>query len=78
MTISSPFIFVRQALNLDGPALAPPIGQVPNFINPPDSNHTAIPVITVCTVLTAFSYFARFYAKSLTKKITVSDCEFIV
>lgn len=78
MTIFSPLVFARQVLNLDGPALAPPAGQVPDFINPPNSNHTAIPVITVCTLLTALSYFARFYAKFLAKKITVSDCEFIL
>ncbi|KAK6066345.1 integral membrane protein [Seiridium cupressi] len=63
----------RQAIDLNGPALAPPTGMVSQLDNPPNENHIAVPVISVCVAITAVFYFIRFYAKYLTKQINLSD-----
>ncbi|KAK3987148.1 hypothetical protein QBC44DRAFT_332011 [Cladorrhinum sp. PSN332] len=60
-------------LSLDGPTIPPPAGSVSILDNPPNGNHIAIPVITICVILTAVFYMVRFYAKYLTEKIAVAD-----
>lgn len=70
-------LFARQEMpDLNGPALAPPDGIEPNLINPWNGNHIAVPVISICVVLTAILYLIRFYAKYLGKKLNVADCEY--
>ncbi|KAI0832167.1 hypothetical protein F5Y06DRAFT_281197 [Hypoxylon sp. FL0890] len=63
----------RQALDLDGPSIPPPDGQIPQLDNPPNGNHIAVPFITVSVIVSALLFLMRFYAKFLTKKLNVSD-----
>ncbi|KAI0595290.1 hypothetical protein F4775DRAFT_569723 [Biscogniauxia sp. FL1348] len=73
MSYSSSSAFPRQAINLDGPTIPAPAGSVSNLDDPPNGNHVAIPVITVCVVLFVIFYAIRFYAKYLTKKLILAD-----
>ncbi|KAK3326508.1 hypothetical protein B0H66DRAFT_551114 [Apodospora peruviana] len=59
--------------NLDGPTIPPPEGLVPTLDNPPNGNHAAIAIITICVILTAVCYPVRFYAKYLNEHIGVAD-----
>ncbi|RYP52088.1 hypothetical protein DL768_002638 [Monosporascus sp. mg162] len=70
--VSSP-AFPGAEISLDGPSIPAPAGSVSILDNPPNGNHIAIPVITVCVVLTAIFYVIRFYAKYLAKKINAAD-----
>lgn len=67
----------RQAIDLDGPTIPPPSGSVSDFDSPPNGNHIAIPLITLCAVISAISYSIRIYAKYVMKKLNTSDCESI-
>ncbi|EEA23757.1 hypothetical protein TMatcc_006830 [Talaromyces marneffei ATCC 18224] len=66
-------IFPRQTIDLNGPTIPPPGGSVSNLDNPPNGNHIAIPIITLCAVISAISYLIRFYAKYVMKKVNASD-----
>lgn len=68
-------VFPRQAIDLNGPTIPPPSGSVSNFDNPPNGNHIAIPIITLCAIISAISYSIRFYAKYVMKKVNASDCK---
>ncbi|KAJ3554721.1 hypothetical protein NPX13_g10540 [Xylaria arbuscula] len=48
---------------LNGPALPPPPGVVPNFDNPPNRNQVAIAVNVACSMVTIVVVFLRAYAK---------------
>lgn len=67
-------VFPRQAINLEGPTIPAPTGSVSILDNPPNGNHIAIPIITVCVVVSAIFYLVRFYAKYLVEEFHVSDC----
>lgn len=67
-------LFPRQGIDLDGPTIPPPSGSVSKFDHPPNGNHIAIPIITLCAVISAISYSIRFYAKCVMKKAAASDC----
>ncbi|KAH8689032.1 hypothetical protein BGW36DRAFT_309012 [Talaromyces proteolyticus] len=58
---------------LNGPATPAPNGTESNLDNPPNGNYIAIPIISVCVVVTVLSYALRFYAKYLLKSINVAD-----
>ncbi|KAL8741286.1 MAG: hypothetical protein Q9190_006097 [Brigantiaea leucoxantha] len=45
------------------PALAPPPGVIPNFIDPPNSDPKLIAVLLTCTILTTILVFVRLYTK---------------
>jgi hypothetical protein len=64
--------------DLNGPTIPPPPGSVSHLDNPPNFNYVAIPIITLCAVLSAISFLIRFYAKYLGKKINVADCELLL
>lgn len=68
-------LFPRQGIDLNGPTIPIPSGSVSNFDNPPNGNHIAIPIITLCAVISAISYSIRFYSKYIMKKVNTSDCE---
>lgn len=78
MLHTSSFAFRRADINLDGPTIPAPPGYVSILDNPPNGNHIAIPIITLCVVLSAFSFLLRFYAKFLAKKFNVADCELLL
>ncbi|KAG4032253.1 hypothetical protein MFRU_007g01640 [Monilinia fructicola] len=69
----SSLVFPRQAINLEGPTIPAPTGSVSILDNPPNGNHIAIPIITVCVVVSAIFYLVRFYAKYLVEEFHVSD-----
>ncbi|KAI1210086.1 uncharacterized protein F4807DRAFT_423773 [Annulohypoxylon truncatum] len=46
-----------------GPALEPPPGTEPNFIDPPNNNKLAVAVISVCSTLSILFYLARIYTR---------------
>lgn len=51
------------AAMMEGPALAPPPGQVSNFVDPPNQNRLAIGAMTACTAVVAICFAIRVYAK---------------
>lgn len=74
----SSLLFPRQAIDIEGPTIPAPAGFVSILDNPPNSNHIAIPIITVCVVVSAICYLARFFAKYLVKEFHVSDCKWLM
>ena len=55
--------FARQALNMDGPSLMPPVGVEPNFNNPPNKNEMAAWVDFVSLALVAVFVTLRFCSR---------------
>ncbi|KAI2473712.1 hypothetical protein F4781DRAFT_438336 [Annulohypoxylon bovei var. microspora] len=53
---------------LDGPALEPPSGVQPNFINPPNHDGVMIGVVTMCLILATIVVFIRTYSKLFVEK----------
>lgn len=61
---------------LDGPALAPPSGVMPNFNSPPHNDRLAHGVLAICTVLSSFAIILRCYSSIFcVKKIALQDCK---
>ncbi|OTA94161.1 hypothetical protein M434DRAFT_394923 [Hypoxylon sp. CO27-5] len=59
---------------LNGPALQPPDGVIPNFDNPPNKNYIAQAVVPLCLVFTSIAVFLRVYARIFcVKKIEIPD-----
>ncbi|KAL7621866.1 hypothetical protein AAE478_007366 [Parahypoxylon ruwenzoriense] len=59
---------------LNGPALAPPDGVIPNFDNPPNRNYIAQAVLPLCLVATTLAFLLRAYARLFClKKIELPD-----
>ena len=48
---------------LEGPAMAPPEGEVSNFVDPPNQNGLAIGVIAACTSVVVICLTIRLYAQ---------------
>ncbi|KAI1088163.1 hypothetical protein F5B19DRAFT_26596 [Rostrohypoxylon terebratum] len=64
---------------LDGPALAPPSGVKPNFIDPPNRNYEAIAVVVVCLFLSTIAAVGRAYSRTfVTKKVELQDCTYLL
>ena len=62
---------------LDGPALEPPNGVIPNLINPPNNNAGALAGITICLVVVTIVAMLRVYARVLVlHRVLLEDCEF--
>lgn len=61
---------------LNGPALPPPPGVVPNFESPHNSDHIAIAVNVVSLMITILVVYLRAYAKIFcVKKLRLEDCK---
>ncbi|KAI5861303.1 hypothetical protein GGS23DRAFT_606225 [Durotheca rogersii] len=59
---------------LNGPALTPPPGVIPNFDNPPNLNHISSVAIPVCLVATSLAFLLRTYTRVvILKKIQLPD-----
>ena len=57
------------------PALAPPPGVTPNFINPPSRAPETYPIGYTLFALTSVGVVARIYTKAVVmKKINLEDC----
>jgi hypothetical protein len=62
--------------NLDMPALAPPPGVVPNFVDPPTNRTAIFGVFVTCLVIMTLAVAIRMYTKIfMLKKLAVEDCE---
>lgn len=60
---------------LDGPALTPPAGVVPNFDDPPNSNTTARAIMAVCLTIGSIFFLLRTYSTwFVVKKPRMSEC----
>lgn len=65
----------RQAA-LAGPALTPPPGVIPNFINPPNRNPLGYGLIYSSAVVCVTVVCIRLYASLLSrKKMNIEDCK---
>ena len=63
----------------DWPALPPPTGVQPNFVNPPDRGPSTVPVIGVFMGLALIFYSARVYTKIvLVRRASWDDCEYFI
>ena len=61
---------------LNGPALAPPAGVIPNFQNPDNLNNFVIPTITLCLTFTTVAVGIRMYTKAfIIRNTALDDCE---
>ncbi|KAI0451921.1 hypothetical protein F5B21DRAFT_485070 [Xylaria acuta] len=59
---------------LNGPALAPPDGVLPNLTNPPNQNALGIAVTAVCLFLGTFAVLLRAYSRVLvSRKLHIED-----
>ncbi|KAM7223127.1 hypothetical protein V8F06_001683 [Rhypophila decipiens] len=58
------------------PALDPPEGVVPNFIDPPKDNTGAYAVLAICLVLSTAAILSRVYSRVfVVRQIFLADCE---
>lgn len=61
---------------LQGPALGPPPGVVPNLIDPPNSNDWYVAVLVTCVTISTIALCARMYTKHvILKSRGWEDCE---
>ncbi|KAI1256205.1 hypothetical protein MGN70_002367 [Eutypa lata] len=64
----------QQEAFLNGPALRPPPGVIPNFENPPNRLATAYAGVTICLFATTVAVFVRFYFKVFAiKRVNIED-----
>ena len=65
----------RQAA-LEGPALTPPPGVLPNFVDPPNRNELGYGLLFSCAAICAVVVGIRLYAKLFRrKKVDMEDCK---
>lgn len=65
------------AAKLDGPAMIPPPGVLPNFDNPPNLDHIFILTVTLCMTFPAIAVLLRLYTKIyILRKTAFEDCRF--
>lgn len=65
---------VQQAI-LDGPAMVPPNGTIPDFDDPPNSNSLGIGIGVMCLFLGTTTFFLRVYSRIfIVKKLQIEDC----
>ena len=64
-------------MKLDGPALAPPPGVRPNFVNPENLHAVIIAIVTLCVSISTFFFWMRMYTKLfIFRKTGWEDCNF--
>ncbi|KAI0828072.1 hypothetical protein F5Y06DRAFT_302371 [Hypoxylon sp. FL0890] len=63
----------QQARILDGPAMQPPAGVVPNFDNPPNSSVAAQAVLGLCLALITISLCGRLCIRFFFKQLFIGD-----
>ena len=61
---------------LDGPALAPPPGVTPNFVNPPSFFTFSVVVVTLCLLFSTLAICMRMYTKLyIIRRVVLEDCK---
>ena len=61
---------------LDGPALPPPPGVIPQLDHPPNLRTTGIAAQVVCLVLATLALCMRLYTKAaIIRQIVLADCK---
>ncbi|KAI1394175.1 uncharacterized protein F4822DRAFT_39584 [Hypoxylon trugodes] len=64
----------EQQIILNGPALQPPDGVLPNFDNPPNRNALGIGITTLCLSIWTIAFLLRAYAKIFCmRKVEIED-----
>jgi hypothetical protein len=67
---------IWQKAILDGPALRPPPGVQPNFIDPENQNSLGYALIIICAAVSTAMTGIRLYAKLTSlKRLGIEDCE---
>lgn len=60
----------------NGPALTPPPGIAPNFVNPPNENDLVRGVTIFCMVIVTILVLLRCYTRYEMKRFLAEDCEY--
>lgn len=64
---------------LDGPALAPPPGVTPNFVNPPSFFTFSVVVVTLCLLFSTLAICMRMYTKLyIIRRVVLEDYVFLL
>ena len=64
---------------LEGPALAPPPGVLPNFTDPPNLRRTGVVALLVTLVLSTLAVTMRTYTRGLImRQVRAADCSTIL
>lgn len=62
---------------LDGPAVAPPAGIIPNLVNPPNIDTVCYLTFSLCVSFASLAVIIRMYTKRvLIRSIALEDCEY--
>ena len=65
--------FKAQLLN--GPALPPPPGVTPNFVNPANLDKLTIAIFTLCMILATLTVILRMWTKiCIIRQTSIDDC----
>jgi hypothetical protein len=60
---------------LNGPAMVPPPGTTPNFVNPANLNHVVVLTLILCMVFSTLAVAMRMYTKLfIIRKTAFEDC----
>lgn len=74
LTLSNLTAALQQAM-LEGPALMPPPGVQPNFVDPPNQNTLGYALLSICYSISASMVGIRLFARiSRYKRMDIEDC----
>lgn len=67
----------QQKAYFEGPALKPPPGVKPNFVDPPNQNTMGYAVLSTQASIVAILVVVQMYSRIVYhRKITIADCKF--
>lgn len=67
---------ISREIILQTPALQPPQGVTPNFVNPPNNKNLANAIALVSLLISTFAFTVRMYTKAFVfRKLMIEDCE---
>lgn len=65
-----------QAVLLEGPAIRPPKGVVPDFDNPPNQRIVGWIIVPLCSAISSIAMALRLYSRVVVlKKFMIEDCK---
>ena len=66
----------EEELMLNGPAMEPPLGMEPNFVNPADLKTQGLILVVFCLVASTLVVSMRMWTKTrLVRKVVLEDCK---